>query len=58
MELFACLLAGGPGGDVGDRKAVAGNEFVSFQLVIHAFQTPIDDRSLHLALFRELLKRP
>ena len=44
------------GRDVRDRKAVARNELTSIQFVIHSFETLINDRSLRLTIFRELLK--
>ena len=46
------------GRDVGDRKAVARNELTSVQFMIHSFEALINDRSLRLAIFRELLKTP
>ena len=38
------------GGNVGNRKAVAGNELVSLQFVIHSFEALINNRSLRLAV--------
>src|SRR5271169_3413756 len=42
--------------DVGNREAVAGNELMSVQFMIHPFKTLISHRSLRLAVFRELLE--
>ena len=39
------------GGNVGDRKAVAGDELVSLQFVIHSFEALINNRTLRLAIF-------
>ena len=46
------------GRDVGDSEAVARNELLSVQLVIHSLQTLINDCSLGLAIFRKLLNTP
>ena len=46
------------GRDIGDCKAVARNELMSVQFVIHSFQALINDRSLRLAVFRKLLNTP
>jgi hypothetical protein len=46
------------GRDIGDSKAVARNELMSVQFVIHSFPALINDRSLRLAVFRKLLNTP
>jgi hypothetical protein len=46
------------GRDIGDSKAVARNELMSVQFVIHSFEALINDRSLRLAIFRKLLNTP
>ena len=40
--------------DVGNREAVAGNELMPDQFVIHPFETLINYRSLRFAVFWEL----
>ena len=45
------------GRDIGDSKAVARNELMSVQFVIHSFEALINDRSLRPAVFRKLLIR-
>ncbi len=46
------------GRDVGDSKAVARNELMSVQFMIHSFEALINDRALRLAIFRKLLNTP
>src|SRR5262249_13634915 len=44
------------GRDIGNRKAVARNEFMSGEFMVHSFESLTNDRALRLAIFRKLLK--
>ena len=46
------------GRDIGDSQAVARNELMSVQFVIHSFEALRNGRSLRVAIFRKLLNTP